>query len=239
MNLFVAMITGLLAAIFVFTVLASIFVSGFLARCLRPTMRPLMLSGVVIWALMMTAAITQINLATQVFGLLPAANGGLAANASAFTGILRDASGTASASELSGDCTTSGSNVITCQKDNGTTIPVNSAADQALITTASATGGWATLPNGVVQYSTATHTFSLATVITGTFSDNETPSGTINGANTTFTLAHTPSPAASLTCFENGVAQRAAGADFTLATATMTYGVAPPTNTTLVCSYRW
>lgn len=184
-------------------------------------------------------AVTQISLTTQVSGILPAANGGLNANASAFTGILRDASGTATASELSGDCTTSGSNVITCQKDNGTTVPVNSAADQALITTASATGGWATLPNGVVQYSTGTHTFSVATVLTGTFADNEIPSGTINGANTTFTLAHTPSPAASLTCFENGVAQRAGGADFTLATATMTYGVAPPTGATLVCNYRW
>ena len=184
-------------------------------------------------------AVTQIDLASQAKGLLPAANGGLNANAAAFTGILRESSGTASASELSGDCTTSGSNAITCQKDNGTTIPVNSAADQALITTASATGGWATLPNGVVQYSTGTHTFSAATVLSGTFADNETPSGTINGANTTFTLAHTPSPAASLTCFENGVNQRAGGADFTLATATITYGVAPPTGSTLICSYRW
>jgi len=187
----------------------------------------------------LVGAVTQISLTSQVSGILPAANGGLNAAAGSFTGILREASGTASASELSGDCTTSGSNAITCQKDNGTTIPVNSAADQALITTASATGGWATLPNGVVQYSTATHTFSAATVLSGTFADNETPSGTINGANTTFTLAHTPSPAASLTCFENGVAQRAGGADFTLATATMTYGVAPPTGTTLVCNYRF
>lgn len=182
---------------------------------------------------------TVVNLTSQVSGILPAANGGLAANSSAFTGILRDASGTASASELSGDCTTSGSNVVTCPKDNGTTIPVNSAGDQALITTASATGGWATLPNGVVQYSTSTHTFSLATVLSGTFADNEIPTGTINGANTTFTLAHTPSPAGSLNCFENGLQQRAGGADFTLATATITYAVAPPTGTTLICDYRF
>lgn len=71
------------------------------------------------------------------------------------------------------------------------------------------------------------------------FSDNEVPTGTPNGVLTTFTLAHTPNPAGSLTCFENGLEQRAAGADFTLATATMTYVVAPPTNTTLACNYRY
>lgn len=71
------------------------------------------------------------------------------------------------------------------------------------------------------------------------FADNEVPSGTPNGVLTTFTLAHTPNPAGSLTCFENGLEQRAAGADFTLATATLTYVVAPATNTTLACNYRY
>lgn len=72
-----------------------------------------------------------------------------------------------------------------------------------------------------------------------TFSDNEVPSGSINSSNVTFTLAHTPSPALSLSCFLNGVEQRAAGADFTLSTATITYGTAPTTGDTLVCSYRY
>ena len=165
-------------------------------------------------------AATQINLTTQVSGILPIGNGGTG-SASVGTGLTRAASGVLSSAELSGDCTTSGSNAITCQKDNGTTVPTNSAADQALITSASATGAWATLPNGIVQYSTGTHTFSQATVLTGTFADQEVPTGTINGVTTAFSLAHTPSPAASLTCFENGITQRAGGADFTLATATM------------------
>ncbi len=186
-------------------------------------------------------AVTQINLTTQVSGILPIGNGGTG-TASVGTGITRAASGVLSSSELSGDCTTSGSNAITCQKDNGTTIPTNSAADQALITTATATGGWAAIPNcpsGALQYATASHTFACGTILTGTFADAETPTGTINGANTTFTLAHTPSPAGSLSCYENGVQQRAGGADFTLATATITYGVAPPTGTTLSCFYRY
>jgi hypothetical protein len=70
------------------------------------------------------------------------------------------------------------------------------------------------------------------------FSDNEVPSGSINGSNTTFTLSYSPSPALSLNCFLDGVQQRAGGADFTLSGATITYGVAPPTGETLICSYR-
>jgi hypothetical protein len=184
-------------------------------------------------------AVTQIDLTANVKGILPTGNGGTG-TASTLTGIVRGGSAY-TASEFSGDCTTSGSNVVTCQKDNGTTVPVNSAADQTLVTTASATGAWTSIPNctGALQYATSTHTFSCGAVLTGTFADAEVPTGLINGANTTYTLAHTPSPALSLACYENGVEQRAAGADYTLATATITYGVAPPTGTTLVCSYRW
>lgn len=188
------------------------------------------------------AAVTQINLTTQVQGILPTGNGGIGASASAFTGIMRWATGTASASELSGDATTSGSNAVTVAKVNGTSVTTNSAADQALITTASATGAWASIPNcpsGALQYTTSTHTFACGTVLTGTFADAETPSGTINSSNVTFTLAHTPNPSADLNCFENGVQQRAGGQDYTLATATITYGAAPLTGSTLICFYRY
>lgn len=199
----------------------------------------------IIWVLFcigfMMGAVTQISLTTQVQGILPIANGGTN-SANVGTGITRVASGVFSASEMSGDCTTSGSNAITCQKDNGTTIPTNSAADQVLGTSASATGVWMTIPNctaGALQYATSTHTWTCGTVLTGTFADAEVPTGTINGVTTAFTLAHTPSPAGSLSCFNNGVEQRAGGADFTLSTATITYGVAPPTGTTIICNYRF
>jgi hypothetical protein len=185
---------------------------------------------------------TQLNLLTQVQGLLPAANGGLNANAAAFTGVLREASGTASAAEFSGDCTTSGSNVITCQKDNGTTVPVNSAANQVLLTTASATGSWATIPDcpsGALQFTASTHVWSCGTVLTGSFADGETPTGLVNGANTTYTLAHTPNPATSLVWTYNGQRLEPGGADFTLATATVTTVTAPPTGTIIRASYRW
>jgi hypothetical protein len=185
------------------------------------------------------AAATQLNLATQVQGILATGNGGTG-TASTLTGLVRGGS-PMTASELSGDCSTSGSNSVTCAKVNGTSVPTNSSADQVLGTNASATGAWMSIPNctGALQYSTSTHTFSCGSALTGNFSDAEVPSGSINGSNVTFTLAHTPNPAASLDCFENGLEQRASGADFTLATATMTYGTAPPTGSTLVCYYRY
>ena len=61
---------------------------------------------------------TGLPLATGVTGMLTRAHGGLNST-SAGTGILRDGT-TPTASELSGDCTTSGSNAVTCSKINGT-----------------------------------------------------------------------------------------------------------------------
>jgi hypothetical protein len=70
------------------------------------------------------------------------------------------------------------------------------------------------------------------------FSDAEVPSGTINGSNVTFTLAHTPSPAASLQLF-NGIVQKAGGIDFTLSGATITFTTAPSSGSVLQAWYRY
>jgi hypothetical protein len=206
------------------------------------TVRRAALAGMflILAPVLLMAAATQIDLTANVKGVLPIANGG-SNTSSTLTGIVRGGSAY-TAAELSGDVTTSGSNAATVVKVNGTTVGTNSSADQTVVTTASATGAWTSIPNctaGALQYATSTHTFSCGTILTGTFSDAEVPSGTINGSNVTFTLAHTPSPAADLTCFLNGVEQRAAGADYTLATATITYGTAPATGSTLVCNYRY
>jgi uncharacterized protein YoxC len=72
------------------------------------------------------------------------------------------------------------------------------------------------------------------------FNDAELPSGTINGTNLTFTLAATPSPAASLTLFKNGVLLTQ-GADYVLSAATVTFAnttVAPQAGDSLTASYR-
>jgi hypothetical protein len=71
------------------------------------------------------------------------------------------------------------------------------------------------------------------------FSDAETPSGTVNGSNTVFTLANAPSPAASLVLVLNTAVQTA-GSDYSLSGASITFinGVVPQTGATLRAWYR-
>lgn len=72
------------------------------------------------------------------------------------------------------------------------------------------------------------------------FADNETPSGTINGSNTTFTLAHTPASTGNVNLFLNGVQQRQGGSnDYTISGSTITYNTAPATGDTLNAFYRF
>lgn len=205
----------------------------------RPAKKMLIAFLVGMAPLLLMAAVTQIDLTAQVKGVLPSGNGGTG-TASTLTGIVRGGSAY-TAAELSGDATTSGSNAVTVAKVNGTSVPTNSTADQVVVTTSAATGAWESIPNctGALQYSTSTHNFSCGAVLTGTFADNETPTGTINGSNTSFTLAHTPSPTASLSLYLNGQLLIAGGADYTLATATITMTAAPATGDVLRASYRY
>jgi hypothetical protein len=71
------------------------------------------------------------------------------------------------------------------------------------------------------------------------FVDSETPQGTMNGYNTVFHLAQTPSPPSSLTLFKNGVLQRA-GLDYVLTNTTIEFSPAsaPQSDDVLTCSYR-
>lgn len=71
------------------------------------------------------------------------------------------------------------------------------------------------------------------------FVDAETPSGAVNGANTIFVLAHTPSPALSLQFVVNGQVLTAVGVDYTLSTATVTVNTAPPTDSIVRAWYRY
>ncbi|MGP0074777.1 MAG: hypothetical protein ACLPWF_22930 [Bryobacteraceae bacterium] len=71
------------------------------------------------------------------------------------------------------------------------------------------------------------------------FVDQETPSGAINGVNTTFTLSQTPSPSTSLALYRNGL-RMSPGVDYTVGGAVITFLAAstPQNNDTLICSYR-
>ena len=73
----------------------------------------------------------------------------------------------------------------------------------------------------------------------GVFQDAETPSGTIDGVNVTFTLAAAPNPAASLVLTKNGIVQKPS-IDFTLSLATITFltGAEPQAGDTLLSWYR-
>jgi hypothetical protein len=73
----------------------------------------------------------------------------------------------------------------------------------------------------------------------GSFVDAEVPTGTINGANASFTLSQSPSPAASLELYRNGVLQTAGGTDYTLSSTTITYVTAPNSGDTHVAYYRY
>jgi hypothetical protein len=72
------------------------------------------------------------------------------------------------------------------------------------------------------------------------FSDSETPSGPVNGANLVFNLAFTPSPAASVELFLNGL-RLDQGLDYTVSGPVITFatGLPPQTGDILLASYRY
>jgi hypothetical protein len=68
---------------------------------------------------------------------------------------------------------------------------------------------------------------------------NETPGGTIDGTNVTFTLANPPSPANSLKLFLNQ-GQLVYGVDYTVSTSTITLvNAIPNTGDTIIADYRY
>jgi len=65
----------------------------------------------------------------------------------------------------------------------------------------------------------------------------ETPSGTINGSNTTFTLANTP-VVGSEQVFLNGILQEPGGSnDYTISSGTISFVTAPQTGDRLRVTY--
>lgn len=67
---------------------------------------------------------------------------------------------------------------------------------------------------------------------------NEVPSGTLNGSNTVFTLANTPT-AGSVHLYLNGIRQRAGGQDYSITDDTITFVTAPETGDILLADYRY
>jgi exonuclease VII small subunit len=67
------------------------------------------------------------------------------------------------------------------------------------------------------------------------FMDDETPSGTVNGSNTTFTTAKSP---LGLKVYVNGQ-KMTVTEDYTLSNKTITFNTAPPTNSVVRVDYRY
>lgn len=69
------------------------------------------------------------------------------------------------------------------------------------------------------------------------FVTEETPSGSINGSNTSFTIANTPT-AGTVKLYLNGVRQKSgAGNDYTITTNTITMTIAPVSGDVLIADY--
>lgn len=75
---------------------------------------------------------------------------------------------------------------------------------------------------------------------TSSFVDGEIPTGAVNGLNTSFLLANTPSPANSLKLFKNGILMEQS-VDYTLTNNIITFvntAVTPETGDLLLATYR-
>jgi hypothetical protein len=72
-----------------------------------------------------------------------------------------------------------------------------------------------------------------------TFVDGETPSGLIDGVNTSFLMSSAPAPASTVQLFRNGLLQRL-GADYTMTDATIAFSASsiPRTGDSLQVYYR-
>jgi hypothetical protein len=112
---------------------------------------------------------------------------------------------------------------------------------------------------GSVTNATTTPAITISTSITGVIKGNgtaisaatagsdymapsnfvvrETPSGSVNGSNTAFTLANTPI-AGTEEIYLNGLLQEPAGQDYTISGTAITYAVAPVSGDRLRASYQ-
>lgn len=93
----------------------------------------------------------------------------------------------------------------------------------------------------VALYSDGTNVLQPAAAA-GSPVDNETPGGTIDGVNATFTLANAPNPSGSLILVQRfasgGSAVLLQGTDYTLSSATITMTSPPATGDALAAWYR-
>jgi hypothetical protein len=210
MTILIALLLGCSLAAVLFLALASIFVRGFAKNLLAKVPTNLGIAVVLGWAIVSIAAVTQLNLATQVQGVLPTANGGTAVNGTAVF-------------------PSSGTVMTTSTAVTASQLPNPSASTLGGVESIDCTGS-----GHILKISTSGVPSCAADA--GVNLNQGAPSGSINGSNTTFTLSPTPTQASDVDCFENGLQQQqGAGDDYTISGATITYLTAPATGTKLNC----
>lgn len=231
-----AAIVGVTFAVALFCGLATFFVKGFFEKLWRRLVRPITATLVIGWAVLAMAAVTQIDLATQVKGILLGANGGTGSAFVTFAGPTAARSFTVPDSNAT--LLTSNSAVTVAQGGTGaTSFTIHGVmlgnAGSTFNATSAGTSGQCLMSNGA----SADPTFQVCPGGTLTWHE-ETPTGSINGTNTAFTLSATPANAAAVNCYLNGVwQQQGAGNDYTISGSAITYLAAPASGAKLSCSY--
>lgn len=129
------------------------------------------------------------------------------------------------------------------------TSPTRSNAEIVKVTGGLSSGGTTTLTivraqgSPVTTAQSVTTSFDIFNAIAAetiglaSFYENETPSGTVNGSNVTFTLTTTP-VTGSLQLFRDGQLMKGGGADYTLTTNSIAFVTAPATGSVLLAFYK-
>ena len=99
------------------------------------------------------------------------------------------------------------------------------------------TRGIRTLPDEGSAFTTGEEDWVQAEAAVGRFVHDETPTGAVNGSNTSFTTANAPK-AGTLIVYEGGV-RKLLTTDFTLSGSTITMTYAPPSGSYLRVDYRY
>lgn len=120
------------------------------------------------------------------------------------------------------------SGAVTVNANGGGAVRTVAALTTAVITLIAAGSAAGTWDPGT--------TASTSGLTTSNFVTRETPSGTVNGSNTAFTLANTPTAGTEL-LWLNGLLQEPAGQDYTISGTGITFAVAPVSGDRIRCSY--
>ena len=133
--------------------------------------------------------------------------------------------------------TSSIASLTTSVNSLNSTVSNQGSSLSSLTSTVNTDGTSITTLNNEIAALTATVNSLSAGQTTAAFVDAQTPSGTVNGTNTTFTLAGRPAPTGSLEVYRNGLLQTS-GVDYTVAGTTITFlSVSIPQSGDLIETY--